>query len=66
MQDCSIFGLGLFWCDSGSGRDRKRERERRIQRDGEEAQPETHDSLLRGHKLRCRTAEYAAWLLKPD
>lgn len=59
MQDCSISGLGLLRCDSESGRERWRETER-------EAQPERHDSLLREHKLRCRTAKYAAWLIKPD
>lgn len=62
MQNCSIFGLGLFWCDSESVRDRNRERER----NREEAQPEPYDSLLREHKLRCRTEKYAAWLLMPD
>lgn len=41
-------------------------RERKTQSKREEAQPEPCDSLLREHKLRCRTAEYAAWLLMPD
>lgn len=53
MQDCSISGLGFV---SERGRDRNRE----------EAQPEPCDSLLREHKLRCRIAKYAAWLLMPD
>lgn len=56
MQGCSIFGLGLLWCGSEKWRGKERE----------EAEPEHHDSLLREHKLRCRTAEYAAWLMEPD
>lgn len=42
------------------------ERRSKIERTREEARPERSDSLLREHKLRCRTAEYAAWPLMPD
>lgn len=59
MQGCGVSGLGAI---QGERERREREREKREK----EAHPEPSNSPLRGHKLRCRAAESAAWLLMPD